>query len=198
MRVIAGTHKGRRLTKPDGNNLRPTSTRVREALFSILSPRIQGAGILDLYAGTGALSLESLSRGASHAVCVEHHTGSLRILRENVTRCGYDTQCRIISRKVETYLAAPPSDDTSSVFDIIFADPPYHTSDAAPLLERLDRSGTVSARGVVILEHFFKHHVPQTVGSLTQTRQVRYGDTMLTFFQPRQRIYANSRLPGHL
>ncbi len=183
MRVIAGTHKGRRLKKPDGDTLRPTSTRVREALFSILSHRIRGADILDLYAGTGALSLESLSRGANHAVCVENHAGSLRILRENVTRCGYNTQCRVISRGVETFLAAASSDDIPSVFDIVFADPPYHTSDPTPFLERLGRSGIVSARGVVIFEHFFKQKAPQTVGSLTQTRQSRYGDTMLTFFQ---------------
>ncbi len=183
MRVVAGIHKGRRLKEPDGDNLRPTAARVREALFSILSPRIRGANILDLYAGTGALSIESLSRGAEHAVCVENHAGSLRVLRENVTRCGYDTQCRVVSRDVETFLASPPSGEEPSMFDIVFADPPYQTVDPERLLERLGRSGKISARGVVILEHFFKHAAPHTVGSLTQTRQSRYGDTRLTFFQ---------------
>ncbi len=183
MRVVAGTHKGRRLKEPDGDNLRPTSTLVREALFSILSHRVRGANILDLYAGTGALSLESLSRGASHAVCVENHAGSLRILRENIARCGYDTQCRVIARCVEMFLASAPSEKEPSVFDIVFADPPYQTVDPARLLERLDRSGKLSTRGVVIVEHFFKREAPHTVGSLTQTRQSRYGDTLLTFFQ---------------
>ena len=183
MRVVAGTQKGRRLKAPDGDTLRPTATRVREALFSILSHRIRGATILDLYAGTGALSLESLSRGAHHAVCVDNHAGSLRILRENITRCGYDTQCVIISRDVETFLASSPSGKEPPVFDIVFADPPYHTVEPARLLERLDRSGRIATHGVVVLEHFVKHPSPQTVGSLTQTRQSRYGDTRLTFFQ---------------
>ena len=183
MRVVAGTHKGRRLKAPDGNNLRPTAGRVREAIFSILSPRIRDATILDLYAGTGALSLESLSRGARHAVCVDNHAGSLRVLRENVTRCGYDRQCFVISRDAETFLASAPSGKEPPVFDIVFADPPYHTFDPARLLERLGRSGKIAARGIVVLEHFFKYAVPHTVGSLTQTRQSRYGDTQLTFFQ---------------
>ncbi len=183
MRVVAGTHKGRRLKAPHGDTLRPTSTRVREALFSILSHRVRGAHVLDLYAGTGALSLESLSRGAARAVCVEHHAGTLRLLRENVARCGYDAHCLVIARDVETFLASPPPGKAPMTFDIVFADPPYRTVEPARLLERLGRSGTLSARGVIVLEHCRTHAAPQTVGSLTQTRQSRYGDTLLTFFQ---------------
>ncbi len=184
MRVVAGTQKGRRLKEPDGRDLRPTSARVREALLSILAHRTQGARVLDLYAGTGALGLEALSRGAHQVVFVENHVASARILRENITRCGYDEQCLVIAQNVETFLTSPPSFGEPPAFDIVFADPPYQTTDLAQLLERLNLSGKIGSRGVVILEHFFKRTVPSQVGTLTQTRQSRYGDTMLTFLQP--------------
>ncbi len=184
MRVVAGTKKGRRLKKPEGKNLRPTSARVREALLSILSHRIQGARVLDLYSGTGALGLEALSRGAHPVVFVENRVASARILRENVTRCGDDEQCVVIAQNVEMFLASPPAFGEPPMFDIVFADPPYHTTDLTQLLEQLSLSGKIVSRGVVILEHFVKRTVPSQVGSLTQTRQSRYGDTMLTFFQP--------------
>ncbi len=183
MRVMAGIQKGRRLKEPEGQDLRPTPARVREALLAILAHRTHEARVLDLYAGTGALGLESLSRGACQVVFVENHVASARILRENVTRCGQDERCVIVTQNVETFLASSPSFGEPPAFDIIFADPPYHTTDLARLLERLSLSGKVAVRGIVILEHFFKHPVPETIGSLTQTRQSRYGDTILTFYQ---------------
>ena len=183
MRVVAGRQKGRRLKKPEGQDLRPTPARVREALLSILAHRTQGARVLDLYAGTGALGLESLSRGAHQVVFVDNHVVSARILRENVTRCGYDERCVVVTQDVETFLASPPSLDEPPVFDIVFADPPYHTTDLARVLERLSLSGKIASQGIVILEHFFKHPGPDRIGTLTQTRQSRYGDTVLTFYQ---------------
>lgn len=183
MRVVAGIQKGRRLKKPDGQDLRPTSARVREALLSILSHRTPEARVLDLYAGTGALGLESLSRGAHQVVFVDNHVAATRILRANITRCGHDEQSLVISQDVETFLTSPPSFGEPPAFDIVFVDPPYHTTDLARLLERLSLSGKITSQGVVILEHFFKHAVPGQIGDLTQTRQSRYGDTMLTFYQ---------------
>ncbi len=183
MRVVAGRQKGRRLKEPGGQDLRPTSARVREALLSILGHRIEGARVLDLYAGTGALGLESLSRGAREVVFVDNHAASIRILRENVDRCGYHDQCTIVSQDVGTFLTAPPPPDEPPAFDLIFMDPPYHATDLAQLLERLDLSGTIAAQGTIILEHFFKHKVPGRTGALVQTRQSRYGDTMLSFYQ---------------
>lgn len=183
MRIVAGIQKGRRLKEPDGQDLRPTSARVREALLAILTHRIEGARVLDLYAGTGALGLESLSRGAHQAVFVDNDVASSRILRENIARCGYDEQCDVISQDVETYLISPPSFGEPPAFDLIFVDPPYHTTDLARLLERLSLSKKIAAQGTIILEHFFKHTVPDQAGALTQTRQSRYGDTMLTFYQ---------------
>ena len=183
MRVVAGRQKGRRLKEPEGKNLRPTSARVREALLSILTHRTRGAHVLDLYAGTGALGFEALSRGASRVVFVDNHVASSRILRENVTRCGHEERCVVVTQDVETFLDTPPSFGEPPAFDIIFADPPYHTTDLARLLERLSLSGTIASQGVVVLEHFFKRAVPSRIGALTQTRQSRYGDAVLTFYQ---------------
>ena len=183
MRVVSGLQKGRRLKEPEGQDLRPTPARVREAVGSILAHRIQGARVLDLYAGTGALGLETLSRGAHQVVFVENHVVSARILRENITRCGYDEPTVVFTQDVETFLASPPSCGAPAVFDLVFADPPYHATDLVRLLERLNLSGKIATQGIVILEHFFKHPVPDRTGTLTQTRQSRYGDTMLTFYQ---------------
>ena len=183
MRIVAGIQKGRRLKEPDGQDLRPTSARVREALLSILAHHIEGARVLDLYAGTGALGLESLSRGAQQAVFVDNHVAATRLLRENVARCGYDERCVVIMQEVETFLASPPTFGTPSMFDLVFVDPPYHGTNLTRLLERLSLSGKIAAQGTLILEHFFKHAVPNRTGDLVQTRQSRYGDTMLTFYQ---------------
>lgn len=185
MRVVAGTQKGRHLKNPQGLDCRPTSSRVREALFSILSPYIEGAHVLDLYAGTGALGLEALSRGAKHAVFVENQAAAVRLLRDNIERCGYD-QCAIVhAQDVETFLSAPPAweNPPTPTFNIVFADPPYQHTDLSQVLEQLSQSGKLAPEGRVILEHFVKRAVPARVGSLTQTRQSRYGDTMLTFYQ---------------
>ena len=183
MRVVAGRQKGRRLKEPEGQDLRPTSARVREALLAILAHRTQDARVLDLYAGTGALGIEALSRGARQAVFVDNHVAATRVLRENVARCGHDEQCVVITQDVETFLASPPSFGEPPAFDIVFVDPPYHATDLGRLLERLDLSGKIAAQGMVILEHFFKYAVPSRIGALTQTRQSRYGDTILTFYQ---------------
>ena len=183
MRVVAGTQKGRHIKNPQGWDCRPTSARVREALFSILSAHTAGAQVLDLYAGTGALGLESLSRGARHVVFVENQAKTVRLLRENIERCGYTRQCVVLTRDVETFLTAPPTWNEPPAFDLVFADPPYQRTDLTQFLERLSLSGTLAPAGRAILEHGTKRPVPPRVGSLAQTRQARYGDTTLTFYQ---------------
>ena len=185
MRVVAGTQKGRDIKNPQGWDCRPTSARVREALFSILSAHVAGAQVLDLYAGTGAIGIESLSRGARHVVFVENQAKTAWILRDNIERCGYTRQCIVLTRNVETFLTAPPACHDPLAFDIVFADPPYQRTDLTQLLERLSLSGTLAPDGRAILEHETRRPVPTRVGSLTQTRQARYGDTTLTFYQRR-------------
>jgi len=183
MRVIAGSYKGRRLQSPAGLGVRPTSDRVREALFSILSPYIDRARLLDLYAGTGAVGLEALSRGADCVVFVEQKRSSLHLLRENLKRCHNPPEAIVISCDVRQvfrhseFLKWAP-------YDMVFADPPYHNGEIATILSMIASRVPLTSEGMVILEHRSQTNLPQQVDSLDQVRQVRYGDTTLTFFEP--------------
>ena len=183
MRVVAGSQKGRRLKQPTGQGLRPTSARVKEALFSIIAERLPNAHVLDLYAGTGALGLEALSRGARNVVFVENQPTSIHILRENIALCGLMDKSTIIAQDVTAYLSTDFSWQNSSPFDVVFADPPYEVSDLELLLTKLDACDQLASHGLVVMEHFKKTSLPATAGRLHQTRQARYGDTMLTFYQ---------------
>ncbi|WP_447976773.1 16S rRNA (guanine(966)-N(2))-methyltransferase RsmD [Candidatus Nitrospira bockiana] len=180
MRVISGAQKGRRLLISKSRRLRPTSGRVKEALFSILGDRIPGSTFLDLYAGTGAVGIEALSRGARRAAFVESDAQSVRLLHANVERCGLSAQSDIRPSSVDAFLAHGGGRD---VFDIVFADPPYGDERAAALLPSLSRSAIIGPHTIVILEHPAKQQPPAHVGRLVRTRQYRYGDTMLSLFQ---------------
>lgn len=182
MRVIAGTQKGRRLKAPRGNRVRPTSDRVREALFSILDWRVSQARILDLCCGTGTVGLEAMSRGAAQVMFIDHHQDSLQLLRENLKRCGNPDGTTVlahdawkVTRETQFLRSAP--------FDIIFVDPPYQHHRLEQLLCSFGTKHILAEDGIMIVEHFRKTPLPQVVGHLQQIRQARYGDTMLTFFQ---------------
>ena len=182
MRVVAGTQKGRRLKEPTSPGLRPTSGRVKEALFSMIAERIPNANVLDLYAGTGALGLEAMSRGAQRVVFVDNQAASIQVLRENITRCSLTKDSSIIPQDVQTFLATRSPQRHESPFDLVFADPPYEISDLEPLLNQINSSEQVGTNGLVVIEHFKKATLPLEAGGLRQTRQSRYGDTMLTFY----------------
>ncbi len=181
MRVVAGTQKGRRLKEP-ARGLRPTSGRVKEALFSMIAERLPNANVLDLYAGTGALGIEAMSRGARKVVFVENQPASVQVLRENITRCQFTACSSINLQDVQVYLNTRPLRQNANPFDLVFADPPYEVSDLEPLLNQLDSSEKVATNGLVVIEHFKKASLPLETGRLRQTRQSRYGDTILTFY----------------
>jgi 16S rRNA (guanine(966)-N(2))-methyltransferase RsmD len=167
---------------PVGPGLRPTSDRVKEALFSILSPHIEGARFLDLYAGTGAIGIEALSRGAQQSTFVESHPASLRILRENLQRCGLASSADIRSCTAALFLRRHERE--GQPYDIVFADPPYHERDGgSDLLSSLAASAIIADESLVLLEHFTKLTVPPQVGRLVRLRQYRYGDTTLSVFR---------------
>lgn len=180
MRVIAGTVKGRSLMAPPRRGVRPTSERVREALFSIVGFRIGGARVLDLYAGTGAIGIEALSRGAQHAVFVESQPPALRVLRANLTRCGLSACAEVYAMPVARFLGAPTI--AGGPYDVVFADPPYRKEGIAALLQALESRGTVTPHSLVILEHATKTLVPAATGDFTCLRQYRYGDSTLSVF----------------
>jgi 16S rRNA (guanine966-N2)-methyltransferase len=181
MRVIAGSHKGRRLLSPAANDIRPTSGRVKEALFSILGDRISGASMLDLFAGTGAIGIEALSRGAARAIFVEAHPASLKLLKTNLDQCGLFGNTEVYPGELRTFLQHAAR--TGLTFDIIFADPPYCDDSASTLLPLLGQSAMILPHTVVILEHPTKHQIPPQVGPLNRVRQYRYGDTSLSLFR---------------
>jgi 16S rRNA (guanine966-N2)-methyltransferase len=179
MRVIAGSQRGRRLLAAQGLDLRPTSGRVKEALFSILGARIEGARFLDLYAGTGAIGIEAASRGAAQVAFVESNSASLRVLQSNLRHCGMSDDVDVHACAAEAFVgrATPPA------FDIVFADPPYRIDSIRGLLPSLARSAIIGPQTIVILEHPTKQRMPAHIDSLTRFRSYRYGDTSLTAFQ---------------
>lgn len=176
MRIIAGTHKGRTLKSPTGDGLRPTSDRLRETLFNILAPRIRGARVLDAYAGTGAVALEALSRGATVAVCLERERRAAALLEANRARLGEESRCMILRDDARRALAVPVA---GGPFDIVFLDPPY---DLEELAEVTSAAATQrAAGGVLVLEHASRRTPPQVDG-VAPSRCVRAGDSTLSFY----------------
>lgn len=181
MRIIAGQHKGRTLKTPKWEGLRPTSDKLRETLFNILQHRIEGARVLDVFAGTGAVALEALSRGAASATCVESDRRAAALIAENAALCRESERCVIIRHDVKRALTAPLP---GGPFDIVVLDPPYdyaHLEAAVATAARQRAAG-----GVVILEHASRVTPPQP-GSfgdtqLALTRTVTSGDSALTFY----------------
>jgi len=148
----------------------------------MIAERLPNANVLDLYAGTGALGLEAMSRGARKVVFVENQPASVQVLRENITRCQFTACSSINLQDVQVYLNTRPLRQNANPFDLVFADPPYEVSDLEPLLNQLDSSEKVATNGLVVIEHFKKVSLPLETGRLRQTRQSRYGDTILTFY----------------
>ena len=191
MRVITGLQKGRRLQTQTRPHLRPTSGRVKEALFSILGSQVEQAHMVDLYAGTGAIGLEALSRGASRVVFVEHRPSSLQLLQENIRRCGNPAGATIISRNAWQSFQHPELLRWTP-FDLVFADPPYQMIELEGLLLSMIEHLTFSPQGLVIVEHHKKTSIPSKIDSLSQVRQSRYGDTVLTFFKASQKSFSHA------
>jgi 16S rRNA (guanine966-N2)-methyltransferase len=177
--VIAGVLGGRRFAAPRGRETRPTSDRVREALFAALEP-VTGARVLDLYAGSGALAIEALSRGAAHAVLVERAPAALAVLRANLRSLGLEAVSVVIAAPLPRALDAAAR---AGPFDLVLADPPYGALGAARdvLSSLLDRPGALEPRGRLVLEHAARDRAPDLAGACV-ARTRRYGDTAVSFY----------------
>lgn len=175
MRVIAGRFKGRRLKTPTWEGLRPTSDKLRETLFNILTPRIEGARLLDGYAGTGAIGIEALSRGAAHVTFVERDRRAVRLIEANLAVCGVEADYTIRAGDLETMLRQPPE----PAFDLVWLDPPYDVADLEGPLAAA--AGVLAPGGLIVLERATRRE-PDTPAALTRTRDVKSGDSTLTFF----------------
>lgn len=178
MRLTGGLDRGRRLFVPRGSRTRPTASKVREAIFNILGP--PPGPVLDLYAGSGALGLEALSRGATAAVFVERDGAALSALRRNLREAGVDARGRVIAADVRSALRKLAGGDQR--FSWVFMDPPY-VKDTAGVLAELSGSTLLTNCAVVIVEHDKRHPPPESVGCLFLTDRRQYGDTELSFYR---------------
>ncbi|HWB33194.1 MAG TPA: 16S rRNA (guanine(966)-N(2))-methyltransferase RsmD [Acidobacteriaceae bacterium] len=188
MRVIAGTYRSRPLTAPRGAGTRPTSDRLRETLFNILAPRIASARFADLYAGTGAVGIEALSRGASHVFFAENAAPALAVLRANLRSLGVDSAFDIEPRGAASLLdrLARSAGPLNPPLDLVFLDPPWDAArdytSTLSLLGGPSAPALLAPAALVIAEHSSKLPLPSRFGTLTQTRTLRQGDAALTFY----------------
>ena len=184
MRIIAGKYRGRQLKSPPSAQTRPTSDRLRETLFNVLAPRIEGARFLDLCAGTGAVGIEALSRGAEHVTFVDKSRRMCGLIEANTSALGIDEQeLEIVNADASDYLRRHAKKEREP-FDILFFDPPY-SSDYSLVNLISDTGGQLlTDDGVVIVEHFKKTDLPEAFGSLKRYRTLKQGDSVLSFFKP--------------
>lgn len=175
MRVIAGRFKGRRLKTPTWEGLRPTSDRLRETLFNILTPRLEGARVLDAYAGTGAVGLEALSRGAAHVTFVERDRRAVALIEQNAAMCGAAGAYTIASGD---FVSIAPQ--LQGRFDLVLLDPPYDVGHLEEILRQAAR--LLSPGGLLVLERATRLQ-PDVPSVLERVRDVRAGDSTLTMFR---------------
>lgn len=186
MRVIAGKYKGRRLNAPDNYDIRPTSDKAKEALFSILTMELYGSRVLDLFAGTGSLGIEALSRGAGSCCFADASRAALNLIKANLAHCGVEEETKVLAgdyKKVIAHLASKIVDGLEQPFDIILLDPPYGKGLLTDALERISESGILAEGGVIAAEHRKEEDLPDTIGRFQKEKERRYGIVKLSFYQ---------------
>jgi 16S rRNA (guanine(966)-N(2))-methyltransferase RsmD len=176
LRIISGQYRGRRLKGPAGADVRPTSDSLRETLFNILRGRVEGARVLDGYAGTGAIGLEALSRGAATVTFVERDRRALEVLRQNVAACSAEDACVIIR---DDFVGVGARHGVGP-YDLVIVDPPYHTGPYEPIL--LEATARLAPAGVLVVEHSRRRAVPADAAGVPRQRVVTAGDSALAFF----------------
>jgi 16S rRNA (guanine966-N2)-methyltransferase len=177
--VIAGHLGGRRLLAPRGLETRPTSDRVREAMFMALEPLV-GLRVVDLYAGSGALGIEALSRGAVHATFVESEAVTRRVLRDNLTALGLGDRAAVLALTLPRGLAKIGAALTEA--DLVVLDPPYRGTLALETLEALGEPGVLRPGATVVVEHHGKRELPERAGALARRRTRRFGETVVSTY----------------
>jgi 16S rRNA (guanine966-N2)-methyltransferase len=190
LRIIGGTIRGRRILAPgkkaDREGIRPTSARAREAVFNIIGPAVRDAWVLDLFAGTGAMGLEALSRGARWAVFIDNSLGAVSLIKRNVALCGLADRTTVMRRDLTRNLIFLREWTPPAGFSLVFVDPPYSQGNGTVVLKALAVADIVTANGLVILEHGAGGQVPETVGRLQLFDQRRYGEAGFGFYHCRE------------
>ena len=180
MRVISGTLKGKKLFSAKGLSLRPTSDRVRESVFDILQGIPEGLRVLDLFAGTGAMGIEALSRGAAAAVFIENHPSSLEVLRKNLTVCRLEGVSEVLAKEAEEGLQFLEGRGRS--FELVFLDPPYGKGLARSILKKLAGSALLKPETLIVAEHASAEEVEGFL-PLQRVDFRKYGSTRISFFR---------------
>ena len=180
MRVFGGTLQGRRLQTCRVESLRPTSEKIREAIFNILSPLVAEGSVLDLFAGTGSLGIEALSRGMERAVFVERNATIISFLKKNISHCHLEEKSEVLGFTVSKGLKILKS--RNEKFALIFLDPPYQEKLAGKTLREISEAQLVTQDGLVIVEHSSKEILEESYGRLKMDDQRTYGQTLVSFF----------------
>ncbi len=180
MRVVAGEAKGRPLKAVPGNGTRPTTDKVKEAIFSMIGPFFDGGVALDLFAGTGGLAIESLSRGAERAIFVDADAKSIEVVRANLKATGFEKQSEVYRNDAERALKVLAKRDTA--FDLVFLDPPYRMKNGDELLLRMEESGLLQPGAVIVLEYESSYEYPEAFGSFSLRRKAVYGETAVSIY----------------
>lgn len=181
MRIIAGDYGGRVIKSPPDSRTRPTSDRLRETLFNVLAPRIGGARFLDLCAGTGAIGIEALSRGASHVTFVDRSRKACALIEENLDLLGVpEVNTEVLALGAENFAGRKHEKG----WDIVFFDPPYDTDYRVVLFEfGTPESNLLNAEGILIAEHHTKNSLPDAIGDIRRWRALKQGETTLSFYE---------------
>jgi len=181
MRVISGEAKGRRLKAPTGDRIRPTADRVKETLFDILGERVQNARVLDLFAGTGSLGIEALSRGARSVLFVDEAGEAIRLISDNLERTEMGSRAEVWRSNALSALARLKK--LGRQFEIVLLDPPYGYGHIESIMRRLRRVRLSSRRGLIVIEHDKRTELPERFGSMQRLDQRRFGDTTVSFYE---------------
>lgn len=180
MRVIAGEHRGRRLTAVPGKGTRPTTDKVKESIFNMIGPYFDGGWALDLYAGTGSLGIEALSRGAERAVFVERDARAFSVVQQNVSACRLDNQAELYKNDANRALRVLAK--RGLAFDLVFLDPPYAHQNITGEMELMQELKLLADGAWIVAEHDVDITLPEAVGHCVQHRAAIYGDTAVTLF----------------
>jgi 16S rRNA (guanine966-N2)-methyltransferase len=184
LRIIAGKYRGRKLKSPPSLEVRPTSDRLRETLFNVIAPRIEGTRFLDLCAGSGAVGIEALSRKASHVTFVDRSRKMCALVEANLDLCRVpEDETEVVQSEALEFLRRANKAKKNEPWDIVFFDPPYATDYLAVESFGKHDSSLLTENGLLIVEHHHKNQLPDNVGSLTRTRTLKQGDSALSFYE---------------
>jgi 16S rRNA (guanine(966)-N(2))-methyltransferase RsmD len=180
VRVVSGICKGRPLKAVPGNTTRPTTDKVKEALFNMIGPYFDGGIGLDLFAGSGGLGLEALSRGLDKVIFIDRESKAIQVIQENIKTCKFEEQAEVYRNDADRALKALIKRDLC--FDYIFLDPPYKKQQLVSLMEKMDKHDIVKKEGIVVCEHSFDVELPESMGRFSQIKHEKYGIIAISIY----------------